>query len=186
MQKRRTISIVLTVLALAALFGATIGVSSCKTHEPEFEARALAGDVTNLSGLAVAAPTAIATATPALMVNSSGVSNLLEVRDAATPVFQVHDGGNVTGKVVRYGTAGELMVVGTETITDTLEVTTGLTTVTWALCTLGVDADTDAGDPVACTVSVSGNAVTVKLWQDDWSAGGTASQTVHWMAIGTP
>jgi len=41
----------------------------------------------------VNAPTAIATATPALMVNSLGVSNLFEVRDASTPVAQFYNGG---------------------------------------------------------------------------------------------
>lgn len=42
----------------------------------------------------VAAPTAIATATPAAVIDSAGVSNILEVRDAATPVFAVQNGGN--------------------------------------------------------------------------------------------
>ena len=46
--------------------------------------------------LKAAAPTAIGTATPALMADSLGVSNLFEIRDAATPVFTVADGGNVT------------------------------------------------------------------------------------------
>lgn len=87
---------------------------------------------------------------------------------------------------LEYATAGYQLVFGTETMTATQIVATGLTTVTWALCTLGVDVDTDAGDPVVCTVDVSANVVTVKLWQDDWTAAATASQTVHWMAIGLP
>ena len=136
--------------------------------------------------LELSAPTAIATATPVLSIDSLGVSNLFEVRDAATPVFQVHDGGNVTGKVMRYATAGQQMVVGTSTgVTETVVANHGLTTVTFALCTLGEDVDTDAGDPVVCTVSVSTNVVTLKLWEDDWSAAGTAA-TVHWLVVGTP
>lgn len=44
----------------------------------------------------VTAPTAVATATPAFMVDSSGAGNvLLEVRDSATPVFRVLNGGAV-------------------------------------------------------------------------------------------
>jgi hypothetical protein len=69
----------------------------------------MAGDVTNLSGLAVAAPTAIATATPALMVNSAGVSVLFEVRDASTPVVSVDDGGVLDMKthvITNIGAAG--------------------------------------------------------------------------------
>jgi len=41
----------------------------------------------------ITAPTAIATATPAMVVDSLGVSNILEVRDAGTPVFTVNNGG---------------------------------------------------------------------------------------------
>jgi hypothetical protein len=48
----------------------------------------------------VNAPTAVATATPAFMVNSAGVSNLFEVRDSATPVFQVRDGGAVAAQSI--------------------------------------------------------------------------------------
>jgi hypothetical protein len=41
----------------------------------------------------VAAPTDIATATPAAVIDSDGVSNILEVRDVATPVFAIRNGG---------------------------------------------------------------------------------------------
>jgi hypothetical protein len=41
------------------------------------------------------APTAVGTATPALFVNSLGVSNLFEVRDASTPVWAINNGGAV-------------------------------------------------------------------------------------------
>jgi hypothetical protein len=44
----------------------------------------------------IAAPTAIATATPAAVVDSLGVSNIFEVRDASTPVVQVSAAGKVT------------------------------------------------------------------------------------------
>lgn len=41
----------------------------------------------------VSASTAVATATPAFLVDSLGVSNIFEVRDAATPVFAIRNGG---------------------------------------------------------------------------------------------
>ena len=44
----------------------------------------------------ISAPTALPTGTPALVVDSAGVGNAFEVRDAATPVFYVSDGGAVT------------------------------------------------------------------------------------------
>jgi hypothetical protein len=53
----------------------------------------LTGGLTVNNWLRVAAPTAIATATPAAVVDSAGVSVLFEVRDAATPVFRTDDGG---------------------------------------------------------------------------------------------
>lgn len=52
-----------------------------------------AGAAAALGAAVVSAPTAIATATPALVVDSAGVSNILEVRDAATPVFAIRNGG---------------------------------------------------------------------------------------------
>ena len=71
-------------------------------------------DALNGGGVNVAAPTAIATGVPAFKVDSSGgLSNLIEVRDSATPVFTVHDGGAVTGNILRYGSSGEQLVTGT-------------------------------------------------------------------------
>lgn len=85
-------------------------------NTPVFSVNA-AGDLT-YSGTPVVngasyvnAPTAIATATPALFVNSAGVSNLFEVRDAATPVFQVHDSGDidVIGGMPGANTSGDVL-----------------------------------------------------------------------------
>jgi len=74
---------------------------------------------------------------------------------------------------------------GSEDITGTLNLDHGLTTVTWALCTLGQDPDDDAGDGAYCTVEVSGNAVTLKVWQDDWVTEATETDvTVHYLIIG--
>ena len=53
----------------------------------------------------VTAPTAVATATPAFYVNNPGAANVsFEVRDSATPVFQVLNGGSVAAGAI-YGKA---------------------------------------------------------------------------------
>lgn len=69
----------------------------------------------------VAAPTAIATATPVLLIDSDGLSNLVEVRDAATPVFTINDGGgtNFAGAMDFDST---LNVDGAVTLNSTLDV----------------------------------------------------------------
>lgn len=71
------------------------------------------------SALHVAAPTAIATATPAMVVDSLGVSNLFEVRDAATPVFAISNGGNWTASGV--GTNSNQMIVSAPTAIATAQ-----------------------------------------------------------------
>lgn len=86
-----------------------------------------------------------------------------------------------------HGTSGLQLVHGTDSITGTLAVTHGLTTVTWALCTLGEDPTNGAGDAAHCTTAVTTNTVTVKVWQDDFVTAATETDvTVHWLAIGTP
>ncbi len=66
--------------------GATVDVQSGAAFS-------VASGQTNTNWFVVSAPTAIATATPAVVINSLGVSNLFEVRDAATPVFAINNGG---------------------------------------------------------------------------------------------
>lgn len=133
------------------------------------------------------APTAIATATPAMVVDSLGLSNIFEVRDAATPVFAVNNGGAVVGLVLKYGSSGEQLVVGTDQITTTATAAHGLTTVTFALCTLGEDPTSGANEAAMCTVVVSGNTVTLKIWQDDFVSAATETDVdIHWLVVGTP
>jgi hypothetical protein len=51
--------------------------------------------------LGVTGPTAVATATPAMVVNNTGAGNVsFEVRDSATPVFQVLNGGSVAAGAI--------------------------------------------------------------------------------------
>jgi hypothetical protein len=56
--------------------------------------------ITGFTGLEIIAPTDQPTATPAAIVDSYGVSALLEIRDASTPVARYTDGGtwdHITG-----------------------------------------------------------------------------------------
>jgi hypothetical protein len=85
-----------------------------------------------------------------------------------------------------YGTTGYQAVYGSDDITGTATAAHGLTTVTFAVCTLGQDPDTDAGDAIACTVEISANVVTLKAWEDDWSAAEETDVLVHWLVIGVP
>ena len=70
--------------ALTIQAGATASVAS---------ALSLSGAIDTTNYLNVTAPTAVATAQPAVKINSLGVSNLLEVQDGGTPVAQFYNGG---------------------------------------------------------------------------------------------
>ncbi len=76
------------------------------------------------------------------------------------------------------------LVTGTDDITATLQIDHGLTTVTWALCSLGQDATANAA---TCSASVATNDVTVKIWKaDGFTAGSDTDVTTHWLVIGAP
>lgn len=76
-------------------------------------------------------------------------------------------------------------VYGTTDVTGTGTASHGLTTVTFALCTLDEDPTSGAGDGAMCTAAVSANVVTLKVWQDDFITAATESDVaVHWIAIG--
>lgn len=108
------------------------------------------GSMTGSNYVKISAPTAIASATPAFVVDTAGVSNVIDARKNATPVFQVNGAGNTTiaGTLALTGAsnftgniigAGTIDIAGTtnlrgavtaasETITGTLTVGTFLNT----------------------------------------------------------
>lgn len=108
---------VFTGLFLAALLlTAAVGISACsKKQETQFAGTSytgftdvqVSGELSVLNDAIVTAPTTIATATPAVAVDSLGVSNIFEVRDASTPVFTVNNGGNVQQVGARTATGGD-------------------------------------------------------------------------------
>ena len=67
-----------------------------------------------------------------------------------------------TNYPLEYGSSGYEAVYGTTDITGTGTASHGLTTVTFALCTLGEDPTAGAGDGAMCTLTVSGNVITLK------------------------
>lgn len=52
-----------------------------------------AGGETNSSNLVVSAPTAVGTATPAVLINNAGVSKQIEIQDGGTVAFDMLNGG---------------------------------------------------------------------------------------------
>lgn len=84
-----------------------------------------------------------------------------------------------------FASDGNQIVYGSDTVTTTATASHGLTTVTWALCSLGEDAGTGAGAAATCTVTVSGNTVTLSTFQDD-AVTSTVGAVVNWLVIGAP
>jgi hypothetical protein len=86
-----------------------------------------------------------------------------------------------------YATTGSQLVYGSDAITGTATAAHGLTTVTFAVCTLGEDPEAGAGDGAMCTVSISANVVTLDIWQDDFVTAATETDVViHWLVVGVP
>lgn len=134
----------------------------------------------------VSAPTAIASATPALVVDSAGVSNVFEVRKDATPVFSVGGTGILTsasGGPLMYGTANRKIVASTDTITGTLAITHGLSAVAAAGCSMNA---APAAAAAFCSVAWTGTTVTVSVWKSDITTPGDVGAKINWYVIGTP
>lgn len=146
---------------------------------------------TNSAGLSVApnvvvaGPTALATATPVLYVNSASAHNLVVIAKAATPVFVVgNDGAIVTGQVIK-NTAGYEETCGVQTVTG------AATTTPHNLSTpVAVQANL-AADPVGDQIVSYTNAaavITLKVWKNNAGTptASTDAVSVAWCAKGTP
>jgi len=127
-------------------------------------------------------------------IMGAGVTNLTNLELAGT--LDVVGNTDLTGTLVYgannlypvgYDTSGEQMLVITQDLTQSeVIVTTGLSTITWALCTLCEDPEA-ATDAAFCTVSIATNVVTGKIWQADGStASGEVDVCVNALVIGTP
>ena len=138
---------------------------------------------TGLTGLEVISPTEQPTGTPAVIVDSSGVSNLFEVRDAATPVFAVRNGGTLLG-VLGYGTAGQKVVCSSTTITGTGAIAHTLATPAYVVGTIGEDL---TGKSARLSFTNASATVTFKVWNTALTpAASDEGIDVNWCAVGTP
>lgn len=142
------------------------------------------GDYSNVDGLMVEGT--FGTATPQILVKPTGGNVALEVQNAnGTPVYQVSSAGDVAGNVLKYATPSTQIVCSTQTITDTANVSHGLTTASYALCSLN---QTITGDSAACNATVTGGVtVTVKVRNSAATpAANSAGASINWCVIGTP
>lgn len=160
-----------------------------KASTPVFvigNAGAITGQDANLGGnVVIAPPTAIATATPALLVNNTGAgNNILSIRQAATPVFVVGNSGAVTGYVFSSAVSGRKCVQGTQTITGTGTIAHGLSTPVAVQLSLAEDV---TGDGARLSYTNAAAVVTAKVW--DSAATPAAAQAGHlidYTVCGTP
>lgn len=134
----------------------------------------------------VAAPTAIATQTPAAVVDSAGVSNLLELRANATPQLSVSKTGVVTGKVEQSDQSGVKCVYGTQTVTGTGTIAHGLSTPVAVQVSLAQTMTVNGG---LVSYANSAGVVTAQVWQIPATPGAVAATTpvaVSYRVCGTP
>lgn len=130
------------------------------------------------------APTPPATATPLVLVNNTGTSNSLSIRQNATPVFVVSASGAVSGQVLKYDTSGQKIVCGSTTITGTGTLPTGLATPSYVQLTLAQDV---TGDCARLSYTNASATVTAKCWSAAATpAAAATAAAVNWCAIGTP
>jgi len=131
----------------------------------------------------VAGPTTVATATPVAVIDSLGVSNIFEVRDAATPVFVVRNGGTLVG-ALGYATAGQKIICGSTNITGTGVIAHALATPSFVQLSLAQDV---TGDCARLSYTNSAATVTAKCWNSALTpAAAAAVAAVNWCVIGTP
>lgn len=89
---------------------------------------------------------------------------------------------NMTGSVLLTSTPGKI-VLGTNTVTTTLQISHGLTTPQTAFCTLLNDSEANGA---TCTMTISGGTVTLKLWKADGATAGSVGKLISWMVGGQP
>lgn len=127
------------------------------------------GSVVNNFPVGIGPSTPPATATPLVLINNTGNSNSLSVRQNSTPVFVVSAAGNVTGLVVGSATSNVFIQCGNTNVTASATFTP-------------IAGATPVGNPVASLGVFTGDAANVAA---AYSAG-TFTLTVGHLAAGTP
>jgi hypothetical protein len=133
----------------------------------------------------------VTTFTTLATTSDASVGGALAVTGASTFTGAVTNSSTValaSGEYpLEYTTSGSQLVFGTDSITGTDTAAHGLTTVTFAVCTLGEDPEAGGGDAAMCTVSIAANVVTLDIWQDNFVTAATeVSVVIHWLVVGVP
>lgn len=110
----------------------------------------------------------------------------LEIQSGAT--LDIQSGATVGilgGNPLLYASSGQELVCGTQTITGTADIVTGLSVTSYGVATMAADPSVGAGEAFLITVDApSTTTLTVNLWQDDVNAA-TVGAAVEWCAVGT-
>jgi hypothetical protein len=159
------------VSVLALVVALVVGGSQVLGGPAPFEARTYGTDVYMEQGGAK------------LVVGSGG-----EVEFQSGATVDVQSGAtftiNTTGYPLLYASAGQEIACGSQTITGTAQIATGLTTATYGIATLISDPSAGAGEGFLVTADApTTSTLTVNVWQDDATAA-TAGEVVHWCAVG--
>lgn len=149
------------------------------------DALTVTGKIAASGGLVVVGPTAAATATPAQIINNLGAANdILVLADSGTPVFKIGNSGDVTGKVLSYGSAGQAIICGSTTITGTGALPHALATPQFVQVSLAEDVTADCA---RLSFTNAAATVTAKCWNSAETPGpATTPVAVDWCVIGTP
>lgn len=160
----------ITVTQNISVGGAYVGITpvATATAVPTLASPVL-GNVVNAFPVGIGPSTPPATATPLVLINNTGNSNSLSVRQNATPVFIVSAAGNVTGLVVGSATSNVFLQCGNTNVTASATFTP-------------IAGATPVGNPVVSLGSVTGDAAYVS---GAYSAGTFTLTTGH-LAAGTP
>jgi hypothetical protein len=79
--------------------------------------------MTHFTGVGIHQPTAVGTATPALLVDNDGVSNVVEFRDGGTPVWYIAADGSINSSGSQAQSDGDVVVADDLRITPQTSIT---------------------------------------------------------------
>lgn len=159
-------TILVALLAISAVLGYDIGVIQPREALIAARSQPLTRGVSHFSEieadtLKAAAPTAIGTATPAMMSDSAGVSNLIEVRAAATPIWYTTASGDTTSSGA--WTATDFTATDDATVTDDL-IVTGL--INWTYDEENIGLPSILAIPITYTASTGGTGAVLTMVTD--------------------
>jgi hypothetical protein len=87
---------------------------------------------------------------------------------------------NMSGTVLVTNTP-KILAFGTNTVTNTLTLSHGITGPTQVFCTLTQDS---AANAATCSATISSDTIVLKLWQADGASAGAVGKQIAWMVVG--